>query len=251
MNLYSLKIGEYENNSKEIIDNNNNTLFNSNFFDIGKFKNFPKPNTKKLNQSFRGGANNLIIRNYLSVNNRNFDNLQFKFPKKLSTILHQTFEENNYLEPLKSFRYEHKNDVPDYAMNKEMYNITKKKLFNNEVKSNIRLGKPISRIDYLNRKKKLLNINDKNISSSNDSINIREKFYDKIKKYENPNNIKEKINAEKEIVCDNLIKEKFLRKKLIPNISTKQFETINPYDSKTQELKCNRILIRKNCLPAK
>ena len=250
MNFYPLKIGENEINSKEIIDNNN-SLYNSDFCNIGKFKNFPKLNTKKLNQSFRGGSNNLINRNYLSVNNRNFDNLQCKFPKKLSTILHQTFEENNYLEPLKSFRYEHKNDVPDYAMNKEMYNITKKKLFNNEVKSNIRLGKPISRIDYLNRKKKLLNINDKNISSSNDSINIREKFYDKIKKYENPINIKEKINAEKENICDNLIKEKFLRKKLIHNISAKRFEPINPNDSKTEELNCNRILIRKNCLPAK
>lgn len=245
-NLSSLKKEENEINSKDYNDNNK-LLSNSDFFDSGKIKTLPELNIKKFNQSFRGGANNLLSRNYLSINNPNFDNIKIKSPKKQMTIFHQTFEENNYLEPFKSFRYEHKNDIPDYAMNQEMYNLFKKKLFNKEVKSNIKSGKQISRIDFLNKKKKMFNVIDKSISASNDTTDsIREKFYVKIKKYENPLNIKEKINAEKENACDNLIKEKYVKKKMNPSLSAKQFETINPLDSKRKVLKCNKILRSRN-----
>ena len=244
VNKSSLKKGESEISSKDYNDNNN-SLSNSDFFDAGKIKNFPELNIKKFNQSFRGGASNLLSRNFLSVDNHNFDNIKLKYPKKQATILYQTFEENNYLEPFKSFRYEHKNDVPDYAMNQEMYNIIKKKLFNNEFKSNIKSGKPISRIDFLNTKKKIFNIIDKgNSNDTNDSI--KEKFYIKIKNYENPLNIKEKINAEKENVCDNLVKEKYPKKKLNHSLSSRQFEPINPFDSKRKVLKSNQILRSRN-----
>ena len=56
--------------------------------------------------------------------------------------------------------------------------------------SSVKQGKQINKIDFSTEKKKLININSKIISPSTNITNtIREKFYNKIKLYENPLNI--------------------------------------------------------------
>jgi hypothetical protein len=83
----------------------------------------------------------------------------------------------------------------------------------------------------------LILIKKKNSSSTTQTNTIRTKFYDKIKKFINPNNIKEIIREENENNCDNIIKEKYGLKKIINSDSTNIFQPKNPMDEHHKELK--------------
>ena len=59
------------------------------------------------------------------------------------------------------------------------------------------------------------------ISANNLSNKIREKFFDKVKIYKDPINIKEKNREEEEKSCDRMLEEKFIKKTLLlikPNL---------------------------------
>ena len=233
--------------SKEKLNNNYYSPCRLDFYALGKVNNFPEIINKKANNSFRSGSNNLLIRNYLSVNSPAFDDIKKKIPKKLMTIFHQNLEENNYLEPYNPFNFQHKYDIPNNSTNQEMYNMAKKKLYIKGFPSSVKQGKQINKIDFSTEKKKLININSKNISPSTDTTNsIREKFYNKIKLYENPLNIKEKEREEKENNCDNMIQEKFGNKKLLHSLSSNLFKPINPFNLEQEELKANNIHVERN-----
>ena len=243
---------------KENIGNNYDSKISLDFYACGKVNKYPELDKFKINNSFAGGANNLLLRNYLSVNNSSFDKLKSTNPKKISTVFLQNQNENNYLEPFQSYRSEHRYDIPDYGINQGMYELMKSKLYSKDSNSNIYKGKEISKDDFIDLKKKLMNINSKTKSSSTTKVStIRDKFHDKIKQYINPNNIKEIIKEEKENTCDNLIKEKYGPKKLAHNNSAINFQPINPFDEHHIELKgndnhfkininCNHILKSRN-----
>ena len=225
---------------KENIGNNYDSKISLDFYAVGNVKKCPELDKFKMNRSFAGGANNLLIRNYLSVNNSSFDKLKSTIPKKISTVFHQIQNENNYIEPFQSYRNEHKYDIPDYGMNHGMYDLMKNKLYSKDSNSNIYKGKEISKSDFIDLKKRLININSKiKSSSTTKTSSIREKFHNKIKQFINPNNIKEIIKEEKENNCDNLIKEKYGTKRLIHNNSAINFQPINPIDEHHIELKGN------------
>ena len=232
---------------KEKIGNNYDSKIKLDFYACGKVNKYPETGKFKLNNSFAGGANNLLIRNYLSVNNSSFDKLKSTIPKKISTVFHQIQNENNYIEPFHSYRNEHRYDIPDYGINHGMYALMKNKLYSKDSNSNIYKGKEISKNDFIDLKKQLMNINSKiKTSLKRKTSSIREKFHNKIKEFINPNNIKEIVKEEKENTYDNLIKEKYGTKKLVHNNSAINFQPINPIDDHHIELKGNDIHFKIN-----
>ena len=247
INLSPIKDEKNQIKSKEKLNNNYYSPSRLDFYALGKVDNYPKNIIKKTNNSFRSGSNYLLIRNYLSVNNPNFDEMKKKIPKKLMAIFHQNLEENNYLEPYSPFNIQHKYDIQNYSTNQEMFNMAKKKLHIKGFSSSVKHGKQINKIDFSTEKKKLINNNSKIISPSTNITNtIREKFYNKIKFYENPLNIKEKVREEKEKDCDNIIQEKFGNKKLLHSLSSNLFKPINPFNLKQEVLKANNIHVERN-----
>jgi hypothetical protein len=153
------RIRKNNNTSQQVMENIDNSFKpNLDFYACGNAKKYPELNINKLNSSFGGGANNLLIRNYLSVNNPYFDKLKSTIPKKLFTVFHQIPNENNYLEPLEPYKNEHRYDIPDYGINHEMYDIMKKKLYNKDDNSNVYKGKQITEDDFKNSKMKSINI---------------------------------------------------------------------------------------------
>ena len=247
INLSPIKgeINEINQNEKSM--NKCNSQPHIDFYALGKIDNYPQISNIKPNNSFRDGGNNLLIRNYLSVNNNLFQNISEKNIKKIKTIFHHNFDENNYLEPYKSFKIEHKSDIPDFARNQEMYNIIKKKLYAKQHISNIISGKELSKQEFLNEKNKLINIKYLNSSSANNISNkIREKFFDKVKIYEDPINIKEKNREEEEKSCDRMLEEKFIKKTLIHSPSSRLFHPKNPFNIHHEQLKSNNIHVERN-----
>ena len=238
INLSPLKNEKAQEKSNEKLFQNNIPAPKMDFYALGKVDNFPEISIKKYNHSFRCGSNSLLKRNFLSVNSPKFDSFKEKKTKKLVTIFHQDVENNNYLQPYNPLKSKHRYDIPNNSINQEMYNMAKKKIYIKEQQSNVNKGKQISKIDFLNKKKKLVDIKNNNISSSTESINsIRGKFFEKVKLFENPSNIKEKMIEEKENKCDKIIKEKFGRKKLLHSFSSNSFQPINPTNIKNEELK--------------
>ena len=246
LNLSPIKNENSEIKTKEKEYNNYNSPCKLDFYALGKVNNYPEIENKKPNNSFRSGSNNLLIRNYLSVNSPIFDDLKKKKTKKLMTIFHQDVENNSYLEPYHLFKNEHKYDLPNSSINQEMYNMIKKKLYIKGIPSSVKHGERINKIEFMTKKKKLMNIKYKNMSSTDTIKTIREKFFNKIKLYENPLNIKEKEREEKENVCDDMIQEKFGNKKLLHSLSSIDFTPKNPLNLKYELLKANNIHFERN-----
>ena len=232
---------------KENIGNNYDSKISLDFYAVGNVNKRPELDKFKLNKSFAGGANNLLIRNYLSVNNSDFDKLKSTIPKKISTVFHQNKNENNYLEPFHSYRNEHRYDIPDYGINHGMYDLMKNRLYSKDSNSIIYKGKEISKNDFIDLKKRLMNINSKIKSSSTTKMSsIREKFHNKIRQFINPNNLKEIAKEEKDNTYDKLIKEKYGTKKIVHSNSAINFQPINPVDEHHIELKGNDIHFKIN-----
>ena len=200
----------------------------------------------KKNYSFRGGANNLLIRNYLSLNSNSFEKLIMKTPKQYKTIFHQNCDENDYLQPFKAFKCEHKYDIPSNSINKEMYNIIRKKIYIKDNNSSIIQGKQISKDDFIHQKKDLMYINNKNNTSRNINRSMKEKFLEKIKIYDNPINIKEKIRELKEKTCDEIVKEKYAKKQLKHSLSSRLLNLKQTINTSREELKSINTHVDKN-----
>lgn len=236
---------------KDIIPNeqlgDNYSPIKLDFYALGKAEPLPEINNPKNNYSFRSSSNNLLIRNYYSINCSKLENLKEKKTKKLAIVFHQDIDNNDYLEPFKPFKSNHRYDIPSNSINKGMYNLTKKKLYIEGQESKVNKGKQITKIDFLHKKQKLIDINYKKIYPSTErNSSIKIKFIDKIKEFTNPLNIKEKKIEEKENNCDNLVLSKFKNTKLSQSLSSNVFKPIYPFNSQIEKLKKIDIHFKRN-----
>ena len=239
---------------KELKQNNNNPLntndklqknFNLHsidFYALGKVPPYQK-NTNFIppNNGFRSTSNNLIKRNYFSINNRYFDDLKNIYPKKQATIYEQNIEENNYLTPLSVFNTVQRYDLPNNVVNQETYNIAKEKLYAKDIFSTIRKGKRLSRNDIFAQKKNLMEDNKNKLlyTPSNKSLNNDNNNTKELKRYNSSVNIKE---YERDLKNEMIINKEKNEKKLIHSSSTKAFIPKNPKDI-TKEILTNRNLL--------
>ena len=140
------------------------------FYALGKIKN-PKINNSNIklytSQGFRSSANDVFERNLFSINSSCYDDLRKK--KGYSTIKQQILEENDYLNPLKIYKSFHKYDVRNNCINQETYNLAKKKFYSRDRHSNIKKGLFITKKEFLEQKKNLLN------KKESKSIDFKEK----------------------------------------------------------------------------
>ena len=240
---------------KELKQNNNNNPLNTNdklqknfnlhsidFYALGKVPPYQKnKNFIPPNNGFRSTSNNLIKRNYFSINNRYFDDLKNIYPKKQATIYEQNIEENNYLTPLSVFNTVQRYDLPNNVVNQETYNIAKEKLYAKDIFSTIRKGKPLSRNDFFAQKKNLMEDNKNKLfyTPSNKSLNNDNNNTKELKRYNSSVNIKE---YERDLKNEMIINKEKNEKKLIHSSSTKAFIPKNPKDI-TKEILTNRNLL--------
>lgn len=220
------------------LSNQNNEHFRSiEFYGLGKVKNYQKINQFiPNNNGFRSTSNNILKRNYFSINNRNFDELKNTIPKKQATIYEQNIYENNYLTPLSVFNSNQRYDLPSNVVNQETYNIAKEKLYAKDIFSTIKKGNHLSKSDFVSEKQKLLGDKDKLYLTPNNRT-INNDNVKELKRYNSYINIKEN-NIEKknkEINKDNC------DKKLIHSSSSKLFNPKNPKDF-TKEVLTNSII---------
>ena len=214
---------------------NNLSLHSLDFYALGKDNNYKKQNIFiQPNNGFPSTSNNLLKRNYFSINNRYYDYLKNICPKKQATIYEQNINENNYLTPISIYNSYYKYNIPSNVINKGTYNIAKEKLFAKDISSSIKKGNLVSRNDFILEKIKLMKIkNNKNyLTPTNKSINnIKTKEF---KKYRSCIELKDKD----EDIEKNEKNE--IKKKLEHSSSTKEFIPENPKDPTKEELK-NRI----------
>ncbi len=240
---------------KELKQNNNNNPLNTNdklqknfnlhsidFYALGKVPPYQK-NTNFIppNNGFRSTSNNLIKKNYFSINNRYFDDLKNIYPKKQATIYEQNIEENNYLTPLSVFNTVQRYDLPNNVVNQETYNIAKEKLYAKDIFSTIRKGKRLSRNDFFAQKKNLMEDNKNKLlyTPSNKSLNNDNNNTKELKRYNSSVNIKE---YERDLKNEMILNKEKNEKKLIHSSSTKAFIPKNPKDI-TKEILTNRNLL--------
>ena len=239
MKLNSTLLKDIKNNNNvynDKIDKNIN-LYSLDFYALGKVHNYQKINKfTQPNNGFQSTSNNLLKRNYFSVNNRHFDDLKNRYPKKQATIYEQNIKENNYLTPINIFNSLYRYDLPSNVVNQETYNIAKEKLFAKDIFSTIRKGEHLSRNDYISEKNSLMNIKDTQLLTQKNrtinDVNTRQ-----IKRYNSCLNIKDDIFNNKENNNDSLNKEKNDINKLQHSLSTKAFIPKNPKDFSKEELK--------------
>lgn len=239
MQLNSTLLKDIKNNNNvynDKIDKNIN-LYSLDFYALGKVDNYQKINKFiQPNSGFQSTSNNLLKRNYFSVNNRHFDDLKNRYPKKQATIYEQNIKENNYLTPIDIFNSAYRYNLPSNVVNQETYNIAKEKLFAKDISSTIRKGQYLSRNDYISEKNNLMNIKDtKFLTPKNRTIN--DENTRQMKRYNSCLNIKDDIFKNNEINNDKVKEEKNEIKKLQHSSSTKAFIPKNPKDFTKEELK--------------
>ena len=232
-------IRNYNNDSNDnSLSNQNNQYFRSiEFYGLGKVKNYQRINQFiPNNNGFRSTSNTLLKRNYFSINNRNFDELKNKIPKKQATIYEQNIYENNYLTPLSVFNTNQRYDLPSNVLNQETFNIAKEKLYAKDIFSTIKKGNHLSKSDFFSEKQKLLGNKDKLYLTPNNSL-INIKNDKELKRYKSYINIKENSLEKK----NEINKVGGNDKKLIHTSSSRLFSPKNPKDF-TKEVLTNSII---------
>lgn len=232
-----------KNNNLSNDKNKNNINFRSiEFYALGKVNNYKKINHFiPNNNGFRSTSNNLLKRNYFSINNRIFDDLKDKNPKKQATIYEQNIDENNYLTPLNVFNSFQRYDLPSNVVNQETYNIAKEKLFAKDIFSTIKKGNHISRNDFVSQKQNLLgtaDTKDNKFLTPNNNRSIYDDNIREFKRYKSCINIMEENRDKK---YNEINKEKNNDKKLINSSSSRAFVPKNPKDF-TKEILANTII---------
>ena len=143
------------------------------FYTMGKVD---KQNTYSTaynwNRGFQSTSNNILTRNELSINSRQFFNTNIH--KNITTIQNQNITENNYMEPIKVYKTFEKYNLPKYAINCETYNIMKEKIFTKDTENTITKGKNVTKNEFLTQKESLLKPINKNnnIENKNNRKNI-------------------------------------------------------------------------------
>ena len=244
MELNSNLLNDIKKNNNLSNDKNKNNINvrSIEFYALGKVNNYKKINHFiPNNNGFRSTSNNLLKRNYFSINNRIFDDLKDKNPKKQATIYEQNIDENNYLTPLNVFNSFQRYDLPSNVVNQETYNIAKEKLFAKDIFSTIKKGNHISRNDFVSQKQNLLgtaDTKDNKFLTPNNNRSINDDNIKKFKKYKSCINIMEENRDKK---YNEINKEKNNDKKLINSSSSRAFVPKNPKDF-TKEILANTII---------
>ena len=242
LNSNLLKDIKKNNNLSNDKNKNNINVRSIEFYALGKVNNYKKINHfMPNNNGFRSTSNNLLKRNYFSINNRIFDDLKDKNPKKQATIYEQNIDENNYLTPLNVFNSFQRYDLPSNVVNQETYNIAKEKLFAKDIFSTIKKGNHISRNDFVSQKQNLLgtaDTKDNKFLTPNNNRSINDDNIKEFKRYNSCINIMEE-NREKKY--NEINKEKNNDKKLINSSSSRAFVPKNPKDF-TKEILANTII---------
>ena len=162
------EIHKNENSSNNIttLKKSNSTTVPLEFYALGKDykdnRNLTKINFIPSNNGFKSTSNDILLRNYLSIHNHKFDEIQKKLFKSKSTIFEQNVSENNYLNPINIFETRQKSDLPNEVLNKETYNIAKEKLYARDIISQIKKGRNISSKDFISQKRNLIKNNNNN-----------------------------------------------------------------------------------------
>jgi hypothetical protein len=242
LNSNILKDIKKNNNLSNDKNKNNINVRSIEFYALGKVNNYKKINHfMPNNNGFRSTANNLLKRNYFSINNRIFDDLKDKNPKKQATIYEQNIDENNYLTPLNVFNSFQRYDLPSNVVNQETYNIAKEKLFAKDIFSTIKKGNHISRNDFVSQKQNLLgtaDTKDNKFLTPNNNRSINDDNIREFKRYKSCINIMEENRDKK---YNEINKEKNNDKKLINSSSSRAFVPKNPKDF-TKEILANTII---------
>jgi len=242
LNSNLLKDIKKNNNLSNDKNKNNINVRSIEFYALGKVNNYKKINHFiPNNNGFRSTSNNLLKRNYFSINNRIFDDLKDKNPKKQATIYEQNIDENNYLTPLNVFNSFQRYDLPSNVVNQETYNIAKEKLFAKDIFSTIKKGNHISRNDFVSQKQNLLgtaDTKDNKFLTPNNNRSINDDNIREFKRYKSCINIMEENRDKK---YNEINKEKNNDKKLINSSSSRAFVPKNPKDF-TKEILANTII---------
>ena len=244
MELNSNLLNDIKKNNNLSNDKNKNNINvrSIEFYALGKVNNYKKINHFiPNNNGFRSTSNNLLKRNYFSINNRIFDDLKDKNPKKQATIYEQNIDENNYLTPLNVFNSFQRYDLPSNVVNQETYNIAKEKLFAKDIFSTIKKGNHISRNDFVSQKQNLLgtaDTKDNKFLTPNNNRSINDDNIREFKRYKSCINIMEENRDKK---YNEINKEKNNDKKLINSSSSRAFVPKNPKDF-TKEILANTII---------
>ena len=243
-NNYSNLLKDIKKNNNLSNDKNKNNINvrSIEFYALGKVNNYKKINHFiPNNNGFRSTSNNLLKRNYFSINNRIFDDLKDKNPKKQATIYEQNIDENNYLTPLNVFNSFQRYDLPSNVVNQETYNIAKEKLFAKDIFSTIKKGNHISRNDFVSQKQNLLGSSDTKDNKFLTPNNNRTTNDDNIKEFKRYNSCINIMEENREKKYNEINKEKNNDKKLINSSSSRAFVPKNPKDF-TKEILANTII---------
>ena len=242
LNSNLLKDIKKNNNLSNDKNKNNINVRSIEFYALGKVNNYKKINHFiPNNNGFRSTSNNLLKRNYFSINNRIFDDLKDKNPKKQATIYEQNIDENNYLTPLNVFNSFQRYDLPSNVVNQETYNIAKEKLFAKDIFSTIKKGNHISRNDFVSQKQNLLGSSDTKDNKFLTPNNNRTTNDDNIKEFKRYNSCINIMEENREKKYNEINKEKNNDKKLINSSSSRAFVPKNPKDF-TKEILANTII---------
>ena len=98
------------------------------FYAIGNYHKKIEVPRMKSNSAFRDTSNDLLHRNKLSLNSSNLENMR-NTHKELFSIRDSKINNNNYLDPLVTYKSINNYSIDNNMSNKEMYNITRQKLY--------------------------------------------------------------------------------------------------------------------------
>jgi hypothetical protein len=113
------------------------------------------------NKGIADTSGDLMTRNALSLNSNNLSHIRNNY-RNLHTLGEANKEKNNYLNPIAAFNSQQKFDIPSNAVNKEIYNIERRKFFSKDkdISENENLnGNKVSLKDYMNKKNALPLVN--------------------------------------------------------------------------------------------
>ena len=172
------------------------------FYALGKIPNGTVYPSLHWNKGIKSTSNNIIERNALSINTKQFN--QINIHKNLTSLYNQNVTENNYMMPVKIYKAYEKYRIPRNITNFEIYKIMKEKYFSKDITSNIAKGKHLNKTDFIDEKnnvlKKLQNKKTEVKNNKNEEKSINNKYMEKIKEhsksgfiYKDPNDYTKKL----------------------------------------------------------
>ena len=172
------------------------------FYALGKIPNGTVYPSLYWNKGIKSTSNNIIERNALSINTKQFN--QINIHKNLASLYNQNVTENNYMMPVKSYKTYEKYRISRNTTNFEIYKIMKEKYFSKDIASTIAKGKYLNKTDFIEEKynsmKKLQNKKNEVKNDINEEKSINNKCIEKVKEhsksgfiYKDPNDYTKKL----------------------------------------------------------